>query len=264
MDEVRIRGLEIFARHGVYDEEKIAPQKFIIDADIYTDFYGAAENDDLNKTVNYAKACDLIYNTVINNCFNLIETLAYECAENVIALSGVNGVKLTVWKPDAPVQREVKNVGVSVELKKVKALLSLGSSEGDKKVYLDKALKLLNATRGIEVKKVSSYIFTEPYGGVAQNTFLNCAAEIETYLPPLALLKEINRIEEECGRVRTVHWGDRTLDIDIIFYGKEIISGDALQIPHPEYLKRDFVLKPLKEIAPFFVCPLTGKRIKDL
>ena len=102
------------------------------------------------------------------------------------------------------------------------------------------------------------------FRSVAKNRFLNCAVKIKTYLTPRKLLAEINRIEAECERVRQKRWDDRTLDIDIIFYGNEIINDDNLTVPHREYQMRDFVLIPLKEIAPDFVCPLKKCRISEL
>lgn len=265
MDKVLIRGLEITACHGVHGYEKTSPQRFIFDADLFADFYGAAKNDDLNGTVNYSAACNLIAEITKNNTFNLIEKLAYECAFALMeSFSAIKAVKLTVYKPDAPVKHKFGTVGVTVELSRETAFLSLGSSMGDKKQYLDKAIKLLDGTSGIKVEKVSSYINTEPYGGVAKNQFLNCAVKVETFLPPFALLEEIHRIEAECGRVRNKRWDDRTLDIDIIFYGGKVINAETLVIPHPEYSVRAFVLEPLKEIAPDFVCPVQKKRIRDL
>ncbi|MDE6505018.1 MAG: 2-amino-4-hydroxy-6-hydroxymethyldihydropteridine diphosphokinase [Clostridia bacterium] len=261
MNAVKIRGLEIAARHGVYDFEKSTPQLFVIDADLYTDFYSAAKYDDLNATVNYSQVCNTLIKIATENTFNLIETLAYSCANALMGGFPLSGLSITVYKPEAPMKVKFSNVGVTVTLERERAFLSIGSSLGDKKGYLDKAVKLLGATQGITVKKISSYIETEPYGGVAENKFLNCAAEISTWLPPLKLLEEIHRIEAECGRERLARWGDRTLDIDIIFYGGKIIREDALSVPHPEYSKRDFVLIPLKEIAPEFVCPLTFKKI---
>ena len=121
---------------------------------------------------------------------------------------------------------------------------------GDKKQYLDTSIKKLNETRGVTVEKVSEYISTQPYGGVAKNEFLNCAVGVSTILTPHQMLDEIHRIEAECGRVREKHWGDRTLDIDIIFFGNEQISDENLTIPHPDYMNRDFVKIPLKSIAP--------------
>lgn len=265
MDKVIIRGLEITACHGVHGYEKTSPQRFVFDADLSVDFFKAAKTDNLNGTVNYSAACNLIAETAKNNTFNLIEKLAYECAFALTdSFSAIKAVKLTVYKPDAPVKHKFGNVGVTVELVREKVFLSLGSSMGDRKAYLDKAVKLLNETRGVNVEKVSSYISTEPYGGVAQNQFLNCAVKIQTVLPPFALLEEIHRIEAECGRVRNKRWEDRTLDIDIIFYGNREIYEENLIVPHAEYLKRDFVLRPLNEIAPDFVCPVQKKRIRDL
>ncbi len=261
---VFIRGLEFSACHGVHDFEKVTPQRFIFDCDMFCDFTSSWNSDDVQDTVNYSAACNTIAETVNGNSFNLLEKLAYECAAALMDNFPLSGVKLTVNKPDAPVKYKFDSVGVCVELKRERVYLSLGSSMGERKKYLDRALSMLDSTRGVKVKKVSKYIQTEPYGGVARNTFLNCAAEVETYLPPHVLLREINRIEAACGRERKVRWADRTLDIDIIFYGGQIICDEKLVVPHREYYKRDFVLKPLKEIAPDFVCPLLKKRVSEL
>ena len=254
MDKVLIRGLEISACHGVHGYEKMSPQRFIFDADLSVGFYGAVIRDDLNGTVNYSAACNLIAETAKNNTFNLIEKLAYECAFALLeSFSAIKAVKLTVYKPDAPVKHKFGNVGVTVELSRETALLSLGSSIGDKKQYLDKAVKLLSETRGIKVEKVSSYITTEPYGGVAKNSFLNCAAKIKTLISPEQLLLEIHRIEKECRRVRDKRWDDRTLDIDIVFFGDKRINDETLTVPHRDYQNRDFVKIPLKQIAPHLI-----------
>ncbi|MDE7083026.1 MAG: 2-amino-4-hydroxy-6-hydroxymethyldihydropteridine diphosphokinase [Clostridia bacterium] len=263
-DIILIRGLEVKTCHGVHAEEKVNPQPFIFDADLYTDFYTAAKSDDLNATVNYSKACEILVKTATEKTYNLIETVAYSGVYALLDALNLKKVRLTVYKPNAPIKRKFDTVGVTVTAEKERVFLSLGSSMGDRKSYLDKAQELLSQTRGIKVKKVSSYIETEPYGGVAQNGFLNCAVEIETYLTPHMLLEEIHRIENECGRVRTLRWGDRTLDIDIIFFGHKIIEEDDLQIPHREYFKRSFVLAPLNEIAPDFVCPVLHKKVKEL
>ena len=263
-NKILIRGLEVSACHGVLKEEKTNPQPFIFDADLYADFYSAAKTDDISATVNYAKACDILVAIATAKSYNLIETLAYEGVYALFEGLNLKKITLTVYKPQAPVPHKFGTVGVTVTAEKEKVYLSLGSSMGDKKNYLDTAIKKLSQTRGISVRKISSYLETEPYGGVAQNGFLNCAVEIETYLTPRQLLEEIHRIEGECGRVRTVRWGDRTLDIDIIFFGSKTVAEEDLQIPHPEYFKRAFVLQPLKEIAPDFVCPVLLKKVKDL
>lgn len=263
-NKILIRGLEVKACHGVHGEEKTIPQTFIFDADLYTDFFEAAKSDDLKYTVNYSAACDLLVETAVKNSFNLIETLAYHGVYALFKAFKLSKISLTVYKPQAPVKHKFGAVGVTVTAEKERVYLSLGSSVGDRKKYLEAGLKALENTLGVEVKKTSSVIETEPYGGAAKNRFLNCAAEIETILTPQRLLAEIHRIEATNGRTRTLRWGDRTLDIDIVFFGRKIIEEDDLQIPHPEYFKRPFVLGPLKEIAPDFVCPVLHKKLKDL
>lgn len=259
--EIKINGLEISACHGVLDFEKVNPQKFVFDLTLQVDFLSAAKGDDIKGTVNYAEVCALIEKITEENKFNLIETLASECAFQILEqFEKVQKIKLTCNKPQAPIAQKFKNVGVTVELERVKAYLSLGSSIGDKEGYLNKAINLLDETRGVKVQKVSKYLETEPYGGVAKNKFLNCAACIETFLPPHKLLNEIHRIEESCGRVRDKHWDDRTLDIDIIFYGDKEICDETLIIPHPDFMNRDFVIKPLQSIIntdlKIFLCKL--------
>lgn len=254
MNKVLIRGLEVIASHGVNDFEKKELHPFVFDADIQTDFFKGAMDDDLEGTVNYSSICKLITEITQNNVFNLIEKLAYECAFSLLeTFPAIKKVTLTVWKPEAPMNRKFQNVGVTVEAEREIVYLSLGSSMGDRKASLDKAIKLLNDARGIEVLKVSDYIQTEPYGGVAKNTFINCAASVSTFLTPHQLLDKIHEIEKECGRVRNIHWEDRTLDIDIIFFGDRKVCDERLTIPHPDYSNRDFVKIPLKSIAPHLI-----------
>ena len=248
---ISIRGLEISACHGVLKSEKVNPQRFVFDVDLEVGFFDAVKSDNLDSTVNYAGICALIERITRENSYNLIEKLALECAFGILEnFERVEKIRLTCAKPRAPIEQKFSSVGVTVNLERTEAYLSLGSSVGDREGYLNKAIELLGATRGIEVKKVSEYIQTEPYGGVAKNKFLNCAVCVKTFLPPHSLLDEIHAIEEKCGRVRQKRWDDRTLDIDIIFYGDKVIRDEVLTIPHPDYKNRDFVIKPLKSIAP--------------
>lgn len=249
--EINIEGLEVSACHGVLDFEKVNKQKFVFDIVMSADIFSAAASDELSDTVNYADVCALIENITEGSKFNLIEKLASECAFRIFEnFKKVRKLKLTCSKPEAPVKQKFKNISVTVELERVKAYLSLGSSMGEREATLYRAVDLLNETRGISVEKVSKFIETEPYGGVAKNKFLNGAVCIDTFLPPHMLLDEIHRIEKKLGRVRQKRWDDRTADIDIIFYGDRQISDETLIIPHPDYENRDFVKIPLKEIAP--------------
>ena len=251
MNKIEIRGLEISACHGVLDFEKVKPQKFIFDAELTVDFLPVLKTDNIKGTVNYAEVCAVIERITKENKFNLIETLALECSYRILEKFGaVQKIRLTCNKPEAPVPHKFEGVAVTVELERVKAYLSIGSSMGDRQANLYRAIKLLSETRGISIEKVSAFIETEPYGGVAQNMFLNGALCVSTFLPPHALLEEIHRIEKACGRVRKKRWDDRTLDIDIIFYGDKTVCDETLTIPHPDYMNRDFVKIPLKSIAP--------------
>ena len=138
------------------------------------------------------------------------------------------------------------------------AYIGLGSNVGDREKNIEEAINLLEGTKEIKIRKVSSLYETEPRGYKEQNKFLNGALELETTLPPRQLLRVLQRIERELGRRRIIKWGPRTIDLDILLYGSLKIEERALKIPHPEMLRRDFVLTPLKEIAPHLdPCPKT-------
>ena len=264
MSAITVKGLKVIARHGVLPEEKINPQPFVFDIDMDCDTYAAATSDDVLKTVNYAEVCQTVTDFCAGNTFNLIETLAYKTACLLAEKFPLTAVEVTVHKPQAPVGLPFDDISVTARVERNTVILSLGSSEGDKKAALDGAIKALNSLDGVKVLKVSDYIETEPYGGAAENKFLNCAITAECLLPPRELLNKIHEIESNFGRVRKTRWGDRTLDIDIVFFGNKIVAEEGLCVPHPDYLNRPFVLIPVKQIAPDFVCPLTRKRMSDL
>ena len=135
---------------------------------------------------------------------------------------------------------------------------------GDREKYIRDAVKMLDSIRGCTVKRVSDLIETPPYGVTDQDDFLNGCLELETLLTPRELLGELNRIEAEAGRERIVHWGPRTLDLDIIFYDDITIQEKDLCIPHVEMHKRKFVLEPLSQIAPYKRHPVYGKTVTEM
>ncbi|UXR49870.1 2-amino-4-hydroxy-6-hydroxymethyldihydropteridine diphosphokinase [Staphylococcus simulans] len=142
--------------------------------------------------------------------------------------------------------------------------LGLGSNVGDRENQLKEAIRLLDEQSGIKVVKVSSFYETEPVGYVDQPDFLNLCVEIQTELSPKAVLERGLAIEQQLHRVRKERWGPRTLDIDILLYGDQIIEEQDLKIPHPRMTERAFVLIPLQEIAPNKVEPRTQTKIKDI
>ena len=143
------------------------------------------------------------------------------------------------------------------------AYVALGSNLGDKEANLRKALELLQE-RGVEVVKTSSFICTEPYGVTDQPQFLNGVCEVRTSLVPLALLHTLLEIEQEMGRVRLRHWGERNIDLDLLLYEDVVMNTPELILPHPDMQNRDFVLLPLAEIASELVHPTLQKTISEL
>jgi len=146
----------------------------------------------------------------------------------------------------------------------VTAYLALGSNIGDREGHLDKAIEMLSKTEGIKVTRVSTFLNTEPVGYTDQPDFLNAVVEIQTYLDPYALLEKCSGIEQALKRKRIIHWGPRTIDVDILLFGNLILDEEKLTIPHPRMLERKFVLKPLCEIAPEAVHPIRKKTIGEL
>lgn len=141
--------------------------------------------------------------------------------------------------------------------------LLLGSNMGDKESYISNAIMCIREHIGI-VKKESSLYKTTPWGKTDQPDFINKALIIVTFLEPKQVLDKILYIEKSLGRERTEHWGSRTIDIDILFYGNEIVEQPGLSIPHPQLQNRAFVLLPLLEIAPDFIHPIFEQSICQL
>ncbi|MBR4780048.1 MAG: 2-amino-4-hydroxy-6-hydroxymethyldihydropteridine diphosphokinase [Lachnospiraceae bacterium] len=264
MDVIHIKRLEIFANHGVIPEENTLGQKFIISADLYKDLRKAGKSDDVEETVHYGKAAVLIKQISEKSVFRLIEKLAEEIADALLKNFPVEKVRVVIEKPWAPVRLPLDTVAVEIERSWHTAYLSVGSNIGEKEQFLNNAVKKLDEDCNIKVTKVSKYIETEPYGNVEQDKFLNGCLEIRTLLTPDELLKKVNEIEQEEGRIRTLHWGPRTLDIDILLYDNEVVYTDDLKIPHPDMHNRMFVLEPLCEIAPFVIHPVLGKSVMRL
>ena len=143
----------------------------------------------------------------------------------------------------------------------MKAVIALGSNIGNPKENLDLALALLR--EATDVKKVSSYYITKPVGYEDQPDFVNAVCIIETELPAMELLNMLHGIEKSMGRERTIKWGPRTIDLDIIQYGTLLSKAEELTLPHPRAHERKFVLEPWAEIEPDAIL-LTHGKISEL
>ena len=265
LDEIRIEDLEVFANHGVFPEENVLGQKFLVSAVLYTDTRRAGKTDDLTASIHYGEVCAFIDRYLREHTFKLLERAAESLAEELLLnTQNLRKVRIEIKKPWAPVGLPLKTVSVSIEREWHDVVIALGSNMGDRESYLSGAVEKLNAVRGCRVKKVSDFIETPPYGVTDQADFLNGCLEMETLMYPHELLDELHRIEKEAGRERIIRWGPRTLDLDIIFYDDMILQDDDLCIPHVEMHKREFVLKPLCGIAPYKRHPVTGKTVKEM
>lgn len=136
-------------------------------------------------------------------------------------------------------------------------VLSLGGNKGDREKLLFRAIELLN--NQFQLLKVSKIYETSAWGGVAKGDFLNQIAVISTAFEPIDVLETIQGIESDLGRTREEPWGDRTMDIDILYFGERVMDIDSLKIPHLFIAERKFVLIPLAELLPNKIHPITGK-----
>src|SRR5262245_27329745 len=144
------------------------------------------------------------------------------------------------------------------------AYIALGSNLGDRQAFVRQALEAL-VQAGVQVHRVSTFHETAPVGGPAgQGPYLNAAAEIETDLSPRSLLDLLLKIEHSLGRVRRERYGPRTLDLDVLLYGDQVIHEPGLEVPHPRMHERRFVLAPLAGIAPEVLHPVLRRSVREL
>ena len=265
MDKITIDKLEIFANHGVYPEENVLGQKFIISVVLYTSTRKAGVTDELSFSVNYGEVSHFIQKYMTEHTRKLLDCAAEHLAQAILLeYPLVKKLDLEIQKPWAPIALPLNTVSVKITRGWHTAYIALGSNIGDKKAYLDMAVKHLNERKDCQVKKVSDYLVTAPYGVTDQDDFLNGALELQTILDPEELLQALHQIEQEANRVRTIHWGPRTLDLDILMYDDLVLDTPELHVPHIEMHLRDFVLIPMNQIAPWKRHPLIGKTIEEM
>ena len=255
-DQIVISGIRAVAIVGVLAHEREAAQPVQIDLTIDVDLHDAGQSDELGDTVNYGLVADRVVALVAESKDVLLERLATRIADEVLGFSRVETVEVLLTKLRPPVPVDLASTAVRirrsilerdvVEPRSRHAFIALGSNLGDRVSYLR------TAVRGLSRIVAESQVFeTDPIGGPdEQGAYLNMVVEIETLLDPFALLRRCQRLEAEAMRQRVVHWGPRTLDVDIVLYDDVEICSDELVVPHPRFAERRFVLAPLADIAP--------------
>ena len=264
-DFIKISNLEIYAYHGVLAEEKQNGQVFYVNLKLYMNLRKPGLSDDLSDAVNYDEVCSLVVDVFTKEVYDLIEKTAEKTVEALLRqFPALEAVELELRKPDAPITCKPEDVSVNIYREWHEVYLSFGSNVGDSYANIDKAIEILGnhpAVRGI---RRSELIVTKPYGPVEQDDFVNGCLEMETYMDPEGLVNFIHEIEDSFHRDRSIHWGPRPIDLDIVFFDDEVYNSKSLTIPHADMENRMFVLEPLSQLCPFKRHPVWGKTVAQL
>jgi dihydroneopterin aldolase/2-amino-4-hydroxy-6-hydroxymethyldihydropteridine diphosphokinase len=260
VDRILIDDLRVMTVIGALPHEREIAQPIRIDLSIGVDLHEAGRSDELNATVHYGLVCERITEMARESKDILLERLAAKVADVVLEFDLVDEVEVKVTKLRPPVPEAVESTAVIITRTRAEAAapplvshtayIALGSNLGDRERYLRFAVRELG-----NVVSMSQVFETAPVGGPEdQGAYLNMVVQIETPIDPYALIRRCQRIEANALRQRIVHWGPRTLDVDVLFYDDVNIVSEHLTLPHPRIFERRFVLAPLSEVAPQ-LCP---------
>lgn len=265
MECIKIDNLEVYAYHGVFEEEKQKGQQFYINVVLRTDLKKAGRTDCLTDSTHYGEVCLQIKKTMTEMSYDLIERAAEKIIEDIlINFPLIQEVTIELRKPNAPIPMEFESVSVQLIRGWHKVYVAFGSNMGEKETYIQNAVKEFEDSIYFRNIKMSDLFYSRPYGGVEQEDFVNGILEMETMLEPFELLEILHEVEKKAGRIRIQHWGPRTLDLDIIFYDDLVLDDEELQIPHKDMMNRDFVLIPLAQLAGYKRHPLLKKTVDEL
>ena len=265
MNKLIIQDLEIFAYHGVHEEEKKLGQKFVVCMEIWFDMRKAAASDHIEDTLHYGRLCRKVEAYLKERSYDLIETAAAGLCEHILLEYPLaDRVKVCLKKPWAPIHLQLAYVAVEMERSRHLVYIALGSNLGEREKNLRDALALLGDNKRCRIIRVSGFRETEPVGYENQGKFINAAAEMETLYSPEELMEVLLKIETTLKRERTIRFGPRTIDLDILLYDNLILSGSFVTIPHPRMTERLFVMEPLCELTPHAVHPVLHKTMEEI
>jgi len=255
-DRITIDGIVVSTIVGVLPHEREIRQPIRVDLDLFVDLHDAGRTDELADTVDYGAVAVQVADALRESKDILLERLADRVAEVAVSFERVEAVEVTITKVRPPVPENLDHTAVRITRTATDyeltprvehtAIVALGSNLGDRQSYLRLAVERLGT-----VTKMSQVYETDPVAGPrGHDAYLNIVVEVRTILDPYAFLRRCRQIEAEGMRQRTVRWGPRTLDVDMLFYEDVTIDDPVLTVPHPRYAERRFVLAPLSEIAP--------------
>lgn len=276
-DWIMLEGMQFYGYHGLHKEERKTGQLFVVDLHLQADLAPAGAADELAATVNYEQVFTAVREIVEGRQFRLIEALAETIAAYLLATYPLQEVMVRVQKPQAPLPGRFRHVGVEIRRRPpaflpgagrarhrpdaaaapgpVTAYLGLGSNLGDRLGYLLRAAAALS-NAAVRLQAVSAVYETAPWGRPEQPAFLNAVVQVATTLDAHTLLARALQVEADLGRQRSLRWGPRTIDIDLLLFGTQRIdAGPDLVVPHPRLGERAFVLVPLYDLAPELVLP---------
>jgi dihydroneopterin aldolase / 2-amino-4-hydroxy-6-hydroxymethyldihydropteridine diphosphokinase len=261
MDRIEIIGLRVMTLVGVLPHEREAAQPLEFDIILEGDLRDAGASDDLTDTAHYGIVAERASAIARESKDLLLERLVHRIAEDALSVDRVEAVDITVRKLRPPIPEDMAFTAVRIRRSRAeldiptraehRAIVALGTNLGDRVSFLQLAVGEL----GTAVISQSQVFETAPVGGPTdQGAYLNMVVAVNTALDPFAMLRRCQRIESMALRQRIVHWGPRTLDVDLLFYDDVTITSPELTIPHPRFAERRFVLAPLNEVAPE-LCP---------
>jgi dihydroneopterin aldolase/2-amino-4-hydroxy-6-hydroxymethyldihydropteridine diphosphokinase len=255
VDRIEVSGLVVTTVVGALPHERDVAQPIRIDLVLHVDVHEAGRSDELTDTADYGAVTVSVAETVRGSNDVLLERLAERVADVVLGFDKVEAVDVTVTKLRPPIPEQLEAVAVRITRRRADggqeagtehtAIVALGSNLGDRQGYLRLAVARLG-----DVTAMSQVFETDPMGPEGQGPYLNMVVVVRTALDPYAFLRRCQRIEAEAQRQRTIRWGARTLDVDLLFYDDVTIADPQLTVPHPGVGERRFVLAPLSEVAP--------------
>ena len=264
-DFIKVTNMKVFAYHGVLEEEKKNGQDFYLNAKVYVDMRKAGLTDKLEDTINYDQICIFLAEVFAENVFETIEAAAeYTVQEIIVNFPTIEAMELEVRKPHAPLTYVPEDISVTIYREWHTVYLSFGSYEGDPLAHINEAITMLKEPYAVRNVKRSDLFVTKPYGPVEQNDFVNGCLEMDTYMDPEELVTYIHEIEDYFERDRSIHWGPRPIDLDIVFFDEYVYHSKTLTIPHVDMENRMFVLEPLSQLCPGKRHPIWGKTVAQM